>query len=201
MRCCSGWRVSRRCDPVGESSNDGCERREGKWIGAILQRLITSGGADVLVGAVADPDLGPVLAVGLGGRQAGLGRGAAFRLLPETDAEANELIDSAKGVAAQLDGFRGSALLDRQALRELILRFALLLRQARDLAVLSPNVIVKVPGTRERMPVLRELTRHGISTNPVDEFNDIPCLQSTAREFSKATGKMVSFAREHATPM
>src|SRR5450755_2463946 len=81
-------------------------------------------------GAIGDPDLGPVLAVGLGGRQAGLGRGAAFRLLPETDAEADELIGSARGVATQLDGFRGSAVLDRPALLELILRFALLLREA-----------------------------------------------------------------------
>jgi transaldolase len=40
-----------------------------------------------------------------------------------------------------------------------------MLRQAYDLAALSPNVMVKVPGTREGMPVLRELTRHGISTN------------------------------------
>ena len=40
-----------------------------------------------------------------------------------------------------------------------------MLRQALDLAALSPNVMVKVPGTREGMPVLRELTRRGISTN------------------------------------
>jgi transaldolase len=40
-----------------------------------------------------------------------------------------------------------------------------MLSQARDVAALSPNVMVKVPGTREGMPVLRELTRHGISTN------------------------------------
>jgi transaldolase len=36
---------------------------------------------------------------------------------------------------------------------------------------------------------------------PVDEFNDIPCLQSTAREFSTATGEMVSFVREQAPPI
>jgi len=100
-----------------------------------------SGGADVLVGAVADPDLGPVFALGLGGRQAGLTRGAAFRLLPSTDAEADELIDSAEGVATQLDGFRGSALLDRQALRELILRFALLLREAPELVEADLNSV------------------------------------------------------------
>jgi transaldolase len=40
-----------------------------------------------------------------------------------------------------------------------------MLRQAYDLAALSPNVMVKVPGTREGMPVLRELTRLGIPTN------------------------------------
>ncbi len=97
-----------------------------EWIGAIVQRMVEPGGADVLVGAVGDPDLGPVLAVGLGGHRAGLGRSAAFRVMPATDAEADELIDSADGVATELDGFRGSPLLDRAALRELILRFALL---------------------------------------------------------------------------
>jgi acyl-CoA synthetase (NDP forming) len=127
----SGWQeLERRVQAAGR-----------EWIGAIVQRLVTPGGADVLVGAVSDPDLGPVLAVGLGGRQAGLGRGAAFRLLPETDAEADELIDSAEGVATQLDGFRGSALLDRQALRELILRFALLLREAREIVEADLNSV------------------------------------------------------------
>ena len=105
-----------------------------EWTGAIVQRLVEPGGTDVLVGAVGDPDLGPVLALSLGGRRAGLGRGAAFRLLPVTDAEADELIDSAEGVATELDGFRGSALLDRAALRELILRFTVLL-------VAAPGVV------------------------------------------------------------
>ena len=114
----SGWQeLERRVQAAGR-----------EWIGAIVQRLIAPGGADVLVGAISDPDLGPVLAVGFGGRRAGLSRTAAFRLLPVTDAEADELIDSAEGVANELDGFRGSAVLDRQALRELMLRFALLLR-------------------------------------------------------------------------
>ena len=127
----SGWRELERRVHAAER----------EWNGAILQRLVAPGGADVLVGTVADPDLGPVLAVGLGGRQAGLSRGAAFRVLPETDAEADELIDSADGVATQLDGFRGSAMLDRQALRELILRFALLLRKAPEIVEADLNSV------------------------------------------------------------
>ncbi len=63
----------------------------------------------------------------LGGRQAGLAESVAIRLPPATDVEAGELIDASGGVATQLDGFRGAAALDRAALRELILRFAVLL--------------------------------------------------------------------------
>jgi transaldolase len=40
-----------------------------------------------------------------------------------------------------------------------------MLRQALELAALRPNVMIKVPGTREGIPVLRELTRRGIATN------------------------------------
>jgi len=127
----SGWlELERRVQAAGR-----------QWIGAIIQRLPAPGGSDVLVGAVSDPDLGPVLAVGLGGRQAGLGRGAAFRLLPATDAEADELIDSSEGVTAELNGFRGSALLDREALRELILRFALLLRETPEVVEVDLNPV------------------------------------------------------------
>jgi acyl-CoA synthetase (NDP forming)/GNAT superfamily N-acetyltransferase len=112
----SGWReLQRRVRTAGR-----------EWGGAIVQPLVAPG-ADVLVGAFSDPDLGSVIAVGRGGRQAGLGETAAFRMPPATDAEADELIDSAEGLATQLDRFPGAAPLDRAALRELILRFALLL--------------------------------------------------------------------------
>jgi acyl-CoA synthetase (NDP forming)/GNAT superfamily N-acetyltransferase len=127
----SGWQeLERRVQAAGR-----------EWIGAIVQRLVAPGGADVLVGAISDPDLGPVLAVGFGGRRAGLDRTAAFRLLPVTDAEADELIDSAEGVATQLDGFRGSAVLDRQALRDLMLRFALLLRELPEVVETDLNPV------------------------------------------------------------
>ena len=126
----SGWReLERRVQAAGR-----------EWTGAIVQRLVAPGG-DVLVGAIGDPDLGSVLAVGLGGRRAGLSRGTAFRLLPVTDAEAGELIDSAEGLATELDGFRGSAVLDHAALRELILRFTLLLREVPELVEADLNPV------------------------------------------------------------
>jgi acyl-CoA synthetase (NDP forming) len=126
----SGWReLERRVRAAGQ-----------EWMGAIVQRLVAPG-ADVLVGAFSDPDLGSVIAVGLGGRQAGLAETVAFRVPPATDVEADELIDSCRGVATQLDGFRGAAALDRAALRELILRFALLLGEVPEVVEADLNTV------------------------------------------------------------
>jgi acyl-CoA synthetase (NDP forming) len=126
----AGWReLERRVAQAGRP-----------WLGAIVQRLV-SPGADLLVGAVSDPDLGPVMAVGLGGRQAGLAGTTAFRLLPSTDVEADELIDASESVVAQLDGFRGGPLLDRDALRDLILHFACLLRDRPEVSEVDLNPV------------------------------------------------------------
>ena len=48
-------------------------------------------------------------------------------------------------MAAQLDGFRGSALLDREALRELILRFSLLLHQVPEIVEADLNPVRCMP--------------------------------------------------------
>jgi acyl-CoA synthetase (NDP forming) len=115
-----------------------------EWRGATVQPLV-EGGADVLVGAVADRELGTVMAVGLGGRQAALNRSAVFRLPPHTDVEAGELIDASPAVAAQLEGFRGGPALDREALRDLILRFALLLAAAPEIVEADLNPVRCMP--------------------------------------------------------
>jgi acyl-CoA synthetase (NDP forming) len=126
----AGWReLQRRVELAGRP-----------WAGVAVQRLVEPG-ADLLVGAVSDPDLGPVMAVGLGGRQAGLAGTAAFRLLPNTDVEAEELIDASESVAAQLAGFRGGPVLDREALRDLILRFAALLRDHPEITETDLNPV------------------------------------------------------------
>jgi acyl-CoA synthetase (NDP forming)/RimJ/RimL family protein N-acetyltransferase len=126
----SGWReLERRVQTAGR-----------EWLGAVLQPLAARG-ADVLVGAFRDPDLGPVIAVGLGGRQAGLGDTVAFRLPPVTDVEADELIDSCDAVRTELDGFRGAAAIDREPLRALILRFALLLAEVPEIVEADLNPV------------------------------------------------------------
>ena len=89
----SGWReLDRRVHAAGR-----------EWIGAIVQRLVPPGGTDVLVGAISDPDLGPVLAVGFGGRRAGLANGCV-PFAAGNRHKADELIDSAGALATQRKG-------------------------------------------------------------------------------------------------
>ncbi|HEX6711888.1 MAG TPA: GNAT family N-acetyltransferase [Thermoleophilaceae bacterium] len=106
------------------------------WHGVIIQPLAEPG-ADVLVGTLKDPQLGSVIGVGFGGRQAAVARSTAFRLLPSTDVQADELIDASEGVATQLD----DAALNREALRELILRFARLLEHVPELVEADLNSV------------------------------------------------------------
>jgi acyl-CoA synthetase (NDP forming)/GNAT superfamily N-acetyltransferase len=110
------------------------------WMGAIVQRLRPPG-ADLLVGTVNDPEFGRVMAVGLGGRHGGLPGTAAFRLPPNTDVDADELINASEQVTTQLDGSRGLPRLDRAALRELVLRFALLLRETPQIVEADLNPV------------------------------------------------------------
>jgi acetate---CoA ligase (ADP-forming) len=111
-----------------------------EWAGAIVQPLAPPG-ANVLVGSFRDPDLGTVIVVGLGGRQAGLSESIVCRRPPTTDVEGDELIDACRGVGTELDGFRGAPALDRAALRELILRFALLLDEVPEVVEADLNTI------------------------------------------------------------
>lgn len=126
----SGWReLKRQVQAAGR-----------EWTGATVQRLAAAG-IDLLVGTITDPELGPVIGVGFGGRQAAFDRSTAFRLPPSTDVEADELIDASEGVAAQLDSLQGSAALKREDLRELILRFALLLAEVPELVEADLNSV------------------------------------------------------------
>jgi hypothetical protein len=111
-----------------------------QWKGGLVQRLADPG-ADVLVGTFKDPDVGSVVGVGPGGKQAGYSSSTAFRLPPTTDIEADELIDACDGVREELDSFPGSVPLDRDSLRELVLRFALLLHEVPELVEADLNSV------------------------------------------------------------
>jgi acyl-CoA synthetase (NDP forming) len=88
--------------------------------GFLVQEMVPSG-VEMLVGAVADPVFGPVIAVGAGGVTVELTRDVAVRVAPLTDLDAHEMVRSL-ATFPLLDGFRGAEPADVAALTDVVLR-------------------------------------------------------------------------------
>jgi len=64
-----------------------------------------------------------------------------------------------------------------------------MLRQGLDLAAQGPNVMVKIPGSREGYEVIEELTAHGIATNNTTAFTVpqyLACMAAVSRGLARA---------------
>ncbi len=120
-------------------------REAAQRIGApfVVQPLV-GGGVELLVGAVDDPVFGPLVALGPGGTLAELIGGAAFRLAPLTDADADELMHGEK-VALLLGGFRGTPAADAAAVTNLLLRVGRLVDDLPEVAELDLNPVIAGP--------------------------------------------------------
>jgi acetyl coenzyme A synthetase (ADP forming)-like protein len=108
--------------------------------GVTVQPMIV-GGVECLVGVVADPTFGPLIAFGLGGVEAEVLGDVSFRLNPLTDIDADELIESSRA-AALLRGFRGAPPSDVPALRDLLLRVSRLVEDVPEIAELDLNPVL-----------------------------------------------------------
>jgi len=120
-------------------------REAAERIGApLLVQPLIRGGVELLVGAVADPVFGPLVALGPGGTLAELIGGASFRLAPLTDADAEELVSTGK-VALLLGGFRGASAADTDAVSELLVRVGRLVDDVPEVAELDLNPVLAGP--------------------------------------------------------
>ncbi len=80
-------------------------------------------GTEVIVGMIKDPQFGPVLMFGLGGVMVELLKDVAFRIVPITARDADQMIHDIKGYPV-LEGFRGQDPADLDALRRLLLQLS-----------------------------------------------------------------------------
>jgi acyl-CoA synthetase (NDP forming) len=98
--------------------------------GVLVQPMVPQG-VEIMVGARVDPLFGPLIVVGLGGIFVELMKDSAVGLAPVTRTEALAMLSKLKGQAL-LDGFRGMAPVDREALAEVICRVAQFISDHRD---------------------------------------------------------------------
>ena len=115
-------------------------RFAGLMDGVVVQPM-SEPGVEMIVGAVNDPEFGPVVGVGMGGAAAALVRDRAIRIAPVGADDAHDAIRSLRTFGL-LDGHRGTPRADVEALADVMVRLGLAAKDLPDLAeaVLDPVV-------------------------------------------------------------
>ena len=112
--------------------------------GYLIEEMAPAG-QEIVVGAVRDPDFGPLVMVGLGGIFVELLADVAFRICPITRLDAEEMLAELKG-AVILQGARGRKPVSRDAIIDVLLRIGgadgLLMRHADDFAEADINPLI-----------------------------------------------------------
>ena len=112
--------------------------------GYLIEEMAPAG-LEIVVGAVRDPDFGPMVMVGLGGIFVEVLADVAFRLCPITRLDAGEMLDELKG-AAVLKGARGRPPVSRAAIIDVLLKIGgedgLLMTHADDFSEADINPLI-----------------------------------------------------------
>ncbi len=123
-------------------------------IDGVLVAPMREGGVELFVGVLRDPVWGPAIAVGLGGVWVEVLRDTSLRVLPVRPEDVLEMLAELRG-ARLLDGYRGSAPVDRAALAEAIARIGdAALALGPGLAALEVNPLLATPAGAEALDAL-----------------------------------------------
>jgi acetyltransferase len=112
-------------------------------LGFLIQEYVR-GGREVIVGMMHDPTYGPLVMFGLGGIYVETVKDVVFRVPPLTDLEAHEMIRQIRGYGL-LQGVRGEAPVDFDALAEVLQRFSQLAEDMPEITEIEINPLMVFP--------------------------------------------------------
>ncbi len=142
--------------------------------GVVVQEMYDRG-VEIIIGLNADPQFGPTLMFGLGGVFTEALGAVSFRVLPVSWRDAAEMVREIPG-AQILEGYRGAAPVDREALIELLLMAG---RMGEDLAGRLGSIDfnpVRIDGSEHRVLDIKMLLEpertHGSASAPRTENLD-----------------------------
>ena len=114
-------------------------------IDGVQVQQMAPAGLEVLVGAVTDPSFGKIVAFGIGGVLVEILSDVTFRLAPIEKEEARSMLSSIKA-ARLLDGVRGSAAVDREALAEIIGKVGQVVSDFPEISEMDLNPVIATAG-------------------------------------------------------
>jgi acetate---CoA ligase (ADP-forming) len=112
--------------------------RLGDTLTGFLVQEMAPAGVEMIVGAIHDPQFGPVLSCGVGGVFVEIAADMAFRLHPLAQRDAREMVDELRG-ARLMRGFRGAPPADEPALHDVLLRLSALIEVCPEIQELDIN--------------------------------------------------------------
>ncbi len=110
---------------------------EAKILGVLIQQMVPLG-KEVIVGAVRDPQFGPLMMFGLGGIYVNFLRDVSYRLCPLTRYEAREMVEETKAYTL-LRGVRGESPSDIESLIDVILRLSQAMERFEEIVEMEIN--------------------------------------------------------------
>jgi acyl-CoA synthetase (NDP forming) len=111
--------------------------------GVLVQRMLSKG-VEVMIGVTEDPLFGPLIAFGLGGIHVEILADVRFRVTPLTDRDAQEMVREIRGYRL-LEGYRGHAPADVNAIEEVLLRISRLVEDVPEVRELDLNPVFALP--------------------------------------------------------
>ena len=104
----------------------------------LLLQSMRSDGVEVFFGAATDPQMGRMLAFGLGGVHVEVFKDVVFRLHPLTETDAREMVEGIRA-EAMLEGTRGKPPVDKEELVRILLRLSRMLSDFPEIEELDIN--------------------------------------------------------------
>ncbi len=112
--------------------------------GVLIMEKVKEKGIEMILGSVKDPGLGNTIMVGLGGTYVEIFKDVTFGLAPLTAYDAQKMINKLKSKKI-LDGARGQAVMDTQALIDCLGRLSQLLTDFPNIKELDINPLLVLP--------------------------------------------------------
>ncbi len=128
--------LAKKLEPHGFQPSSG----PGKGDGYLVQEQVPAG-REVILGIATDPQIGPLLMVGLGGKYVEVWGDVRFRIPPVRPSEARSMIRELKGFPI-LAGVRGESPADLDALEEMLLRLSELVLAHPEIIEIDINPVV-----------------------------------------------------------
>lgn len=117
---------------------------EARLWGCQVQEMAPPGGVEVLVGMNRDPQFGPLVTFGLGGIYVETLKDVTFRVAPFTVRDAENMLGEIRAHAL-LDGVRGQPPVDKDAIKDTLLRIGQLVTDFPEIIELDINPLIVYP--------------------------------------------------------